>query len=993
MNKLYLQNIVENYDLNNLPQEWLGIDLEKFSSNKKLFDYQQNALKNFLKALYLYFNEDNSEKNNFYQRFLNNGLTEELSFDPKKESKTIKYLLEYDKDYPIENDKISFKHFINRMSFWMATGSGKTLVIVKLIELLGYLILNNKIPKKDILFLTYREDLIEQFKEHIKEFNQYNNIYLNLIDLKNYSSNKQNPTLKFGNSIDIYYYRSDLISDKQKDKIIDYKNYDNNGNWYILLDEAHKGDREDSKRQIFYNILSRNGFLFNFSATFTDPRDYATCVFNFNLAKFIEDGYGKHIYISQENISVLEKRDNHIGIEKQKIILKIFILQTAINELYEDIKKVSENLYHRPLLLTLVNSVNTTDSDLELFFKEIEKIALGNQLSDDLLKTSIEELKNELSSENAKFVFEEAKIDQNFVNIIEQIKYSDILKYVFNSDTFGKIEILKIPSNKQELVFKLKTTDKPFALMKIGDISEWIKNKLSGYEIVERFENESTFKNINNSDEINILMGSRSFYEGWDSNRPNIILFITIGKGNDANDARKFVLQAVGRGVRIEPVKNKRKRGLFLYNNKELDVQIFNAIKDNIEPLESLFVYGTKSENLKEVIETLKQEKTEVLLGDLFEINPDVKDKLLLIPVYKESNNIIVEEQKVVKFSIHPNDYELTRAYFIYLGDKVCLVKYDCNIKVLQKLKEAFNGKKDNYFLINNQEKEIKSPEFLLGRIFKHFENKAKEFYTFKKLEEEIIHFKRINISTDKLNHLREKIEKVKKAKDKESIEKSIDKEFDEGKISKDEYKSKIKEIESNIVKEAESFYGQNERLKIKYLANHYYLPIALTETERADFIQHIIKHKSEVDFINELENYLQQENNFFKNFDWWYFSKIDESLDEVYIPYYQPKTNRIEKFKPDFIFWLKKGNNYIILFIDPKGTEHTDGYRKIDGYSRIFETVKNGQRQCGNFQYNGFNIITKLLLKPKRGIADVLENYKQYWFDTFDDFANKIQL
>jgi len=488
-------------------------------------------------------------------------------------------------------------------------------------------------------------------------------------------------------------------------------------------------------------------------------------------------------------------------------------------------------------------------------------------------------------------------------------------------------------------------------------------------------------------------MGSRSFYEGWDSNRPNIILFITIGKGNDANDARKFVLQAVGRGVRIEPVKNKRKRGLFLYNNKELDVQIFNAIKDNIEPLESLFVYGTKSENLKEVIETLKQEKTEVLLGDLFEINPDVKDKLLLIPVYKESNNIIVEEQKVVKFSIHPNDYELTRAYFIYLGDKVCLVKYDCNIKVLQKLKEAFNGKKDNYFLINNQEKEIKSPEFLLGRIFKHFENKAKEFYTFKKLEEEIIHFKRINISTDKLNHLREKIEKVKKAKDKESIEKSIDKEFDEGKISKDEYKSKIKEIESNIVKEAESFYGQNERLKIKYLANHYYLPIALTETERADFIQHIIKHKSEVDFINELENYLQQENNFFKNFDWWYFSKIDESLDEVYIPYYQPKTNRIEKFKPDFIFWLKKGNNYIILFIDPKGTEHTDGYRKIDGYSRIFETVKNGQRQCGNFQYNGFNILTKLLLKPKRGIADVLENYKQYWFDTFDDFANKIQL
>ncbi|HOL83605.1 MAG TPA: restriction endonuclease subunit R, partial [Caldisericia bacterium] len=548
--------------------------------------------------------------------------------------------------------------------------------------------------------------------------------------------------------------------------------------------------------------------------------------------------------------------------------------------------------------------------------------------------------------------------------------------------------ILKIPGNKQELVFKLKTSSQPFALMKIGDILEWIKNKLSGYEIVERFENESIFKNINNSDEINILMGSRSFYEGWDSNRPNIILFINIGKGTDA---RKFVLQAVGRGVRIEPVKNKRKRGLFLYNNKELDAQIFNAIKDNIEPLESLFVYGTKSENLKEVIETLKQEKPEVLLGDLFEINPDVKDKLLLIPVYKDSDKIIVEEQHVLKFQINPNDYRLVKDYFNYIDEKICLVKYDCDLRVLNKLKEAFNDKKDNYFL--NEEKEIKSPEFLLGRIFKHFESKAKEFNTFKKLDEEITHFKRINVSIDKLNHLREKIEKVKQAKDKELIEKSIDKEFDEGKISKDEYKAKIKEIESNIVKEAESSYGQNERLKIKYLANHYYLPIALTESERADFIQHIIKHKSEVDFINELEKYLQQKNSLLKNFDWWCFSKIDETLDEVYLPYYQPKTNRIEKFKPDFIFWLKKDNNYIILFIDPKGTEHADGYRKIDGYSRIFETVKNGQRQCGNFQYNGFNIITKLLLKPKRGIADVLENYKQYWFDTFDDFANKIQL
>jgi type III restriction enzyme len=78
-----------------------------------------------------------------------------------------------------------------------------------------------------------------------------------------------------------------------------------------------------------------------------------------------------------------------------------------------------------------------------------------------------------------------------------------------------------------------------------------------------------------------------------------------------------------------------------------------------------------------------------------------------------------------------------------------------------------------------------------------------------------------------------------------------------------------------------------------------------------------------------------------------------------------------------------------LILFVDPKGTEHADGYRKIDGYSRIFEIGE--QKQSKDFSYNGFTINTKLLLKPRRGIAEVLENYKRYWFDNFIDFAGKI--
>jgi len=49
---LYLQNIVENFNQNNLPDDWLGIDFEKFSKGKTLFDYQQKASENALKASY-----------------------------------------------------------------------------------------------------------------------------------------------------------------------------------------------------------------------------------------------------------------------------------------------------------------------------------------------------------------------------------------------------------------------------------------------------------------------------------------------------------------------------------------------------------------------------------------------------------------------------------------------------------------------------------------------------------------------------------------------------------------------------------------------------------------------------------------------------------------------------------------------------------------------------------------------------------------------------
>ncbi|MBD3831583.1 MAG: DEAD/DEAH box helicase family protein, partial [Arcobacter sp.] len=332
--KLYLQNIVENISFENLPVKWQEFNVNRFSEGKTLFDFQQNALKNASKALHLYFKDKNRDKKALFEQYKLNGLEENFDYDLKKQEgkKTAKYLLEYNKEYSTTDSKIPFAYFINRMSFWMATGSGKTLVIVKLIELLGKLIAEKELPNGDILFLAHRDDLLEQFKKHINEFNSFDfDTKINFKNLRDYESVKHENVLPFAkNEITVFYYRSDLISDQRKEKIVDFKNYDNGGQWYILLDEAHKGDKEDSKRQILYSILSRNGFLFNFSATFTDPRDFATCVFNFNLSKFIEKGYGKHIYVSEQDVTAFGRETDFSRQEKQKIVLKVLLLQTYI---------------------------------------------------------------------------------------------------------------------------------------------------------------------------------------------------------------------------------------------------------------------------------------------------------------------------------------------------------------------------------------------------------------------------------------------------------------------------------------------------------------------------------------------------------------------------------------------------------------------------------------------------------------------------------------
>jgi hypothetical protein len=90
MPRVYLQEMVDDIRFDGLPVNWNAFDIGAFSRTKTLWDYQQKAVKNAIKALWKYYDdfqdyqaneniEANGErKEKFFKWYQDNGLDEEL---------------------------------------------------------------------------------------------------------------------------------------------------------------------------------------------------------------------------------------------------------------------------------------------------------------------------------------------------------------------------------------------------------------------------------------------------------------------------------------------------------------------------------------------------------------------------------------------------------------------------------------------------------------------------------------------------------------------------------------------------------------------------------------------------------------------------------------------------------------------------------------------------------------------------------------------------
>lgn len=946
-NEIFVAQKLAEDELNtnkiNEPLEML--DFKSFDNNKELLDYQQQALINAFRMLIAYFRDFKENKKEFYAFYQKHYSFANCDFVKKKLNHLLKSY------FKVENGCVRFENFINRLAFYMATGSGKTIVIIKLVELLSVAIRMGLIPKKNIMFFSANENLIKQFEKEIEKYNRGKD-YFKQIDFKSLKSvtNKDfhhAPKGSFIEKIALFYYRADLMNDEEsKENLLNYKDYWDNGENYVILDEAHKGNKSESKRQAIFSLLSLKGFLFNFSATFTEESDLITAVYNLSVGEWVKLGYGKEsVLLKKNNLSAFKELKDLNDREKEIALLKALLL------LGMQKRHKTEGYFYDPLMLVFTHSVNVENSDAEIFFKTLARV-IENDDGSDFLKAK-EDLLEELK--NPEFLFSDGKDKGYKVKVLKEgLKSMDLKglkEEVFYANN-GHIEVIINSKNNQEIAFKLNTSDKVFCLIRIGDITEWICEKLKSVKVVSKnlsFKEESYFSQIDKSS-INILVGSRTFETGWDSTRPSVILFLNIGLDDDA---KKLVKQSFGRGVRIESVKNQRQRLAYL----DIDEAIKEKLKPNAAMLETLFVIPTNHASLEAILKFQKEsENGGENRGSWREIKLEKTriEHALFVPCYRKEQTNALKISPSASFKMSGENFKDLKEYFHLMSEKHFILKHEIyspkDYTLLKEMIQTAHFKKVSTWHYKDLDYMISE---IKGKLYPNQKVPKDEFNALD--SEKIVHFKRIKVKADKKEELIQTIQEVKEYA-------PLDKEILRIKIAQGE----IDPYDTDKHKQNKTFKVDGaELLKLK---EHYYTP--LIKAKNCDWLKHVVKVKSESDFLEEL---LKITETLQENYDFWAFSKIDEHLDNLFIPYIDNGATE-RKFFPDFIFWLQKGGAQIICFIDPKGSKHTDYEHKADAYQLFKDKIFNPKDDP--------NLKIKVVLKFYGNKDDVGERYRDLWIE-----------
>ncbi len=390
----------------------------------------------------------------------------------------------------------------------------------------------------------------------------------------------------------------------------------------------------------------------------------------------------------------------------------------------------------------------------------------------------------------------------------------------------------------------------------------------------------------------------------------------------------------------------------------KIDGAIKKALKPNAAMLETLFVIPTNPASLDAILNFQKEsENRGESRGTWREIKLEKTriEHKLFVPCYRKEPTSITELPESASFKMSGENFKDLKECFNLMSEKHFILKHEIyDPKDYVQLKEMIQ--KAHFKKVSTWH--YKDLDYMISEIKgKLYPNKKVPKDEFNALDsEKIVHFKRIKVKVHKEEELIKTIQEVKEHA-------PLDKETLRIKIAQGEID--LDDIEKH--KQNKTFkVGDAELLKLK---EHYYT--TLIKAKDCDWLKHVVKVKSEIDFLQELQDQ-ETTKTLQENYDFWAFSKIDEHLDNLFIPYIGENATE-RRFFPDFIFWLQKGDTQIICFIDPKGTKIAEYEHKADAYKHLFKDKIFNPKNDPHFKI-------KVVLKFYGDKDDVGERYRDDW-------------
>ncbi len=436
---------------------------------------------------------------------------------------------------------------LKKLAFWMATGSGKTLILhLNYRQFLHY----NDQPLDNILLLTPNEGLSEQ---HLAELASSG------IPARRFDLNESGLGLGAADTVRVIEITK-LVEDKRGGGVsVPVEAFE--GNNLILVDEGHKGTGGETWRR-FRDALGQTGFTFEYSATFgqalTAARndqltaEYGKAIaFDYSYRYFYGDGFGKDFRIlnlkeeTSEADTDLLLLGNLLAFYEQK---RVFAAQAEALRPY--------NL-QRPLWVfvgSTVNAVYSQDkrkrSDVLTVVRFLHRV-LENEggwavAALDKLLTGQSGLRTPYGED----LFETRFTSLKASGLTPQAVYQDILARVFQAPAGGGLHLCDMRGQPDELGLRAAGADAYFGLVYIGDTAAFkklVEEEAPEITLEEDALAGSLFASLDRPDtSLDILIGARKFMEGWNSWRVATMGLLNIGRQEGAQ-----IIQLFGRGVRL----------------------------------------------------------------------------------------------------------------------------------------------------------------------------------------------------------------------------------------------------------------------------------------------------------------------------------------------------------------------------------------------------------------------------------------------------------